>query len=93
MEDAPEITPVRSAHRIDESALEAYLHSQSAEFSGSLKVQQFEGGQSNPTYHLTVGGRPYVLRKKPSGEIFHAGPNNMSPPKEKGSNLFSLYSK
>ena len=56
MKDAPEITPVRSAHRLDESALEAYLHSQSAEFSGSLKVQQFEGGQSNPTYHLTVGG-------------------------------------
>ena len=39
MEDAPEVTPVRSAHRIDESALEAYLHSQSAEFSGSLKVK------------------------------------------------------
>ena len=69
MKDAPEITPVRSAHRLDESALEDYLHSQSAEFSGSLKVQQFEGGQSNPTYHLTVGGRPYVLRKKPPGEI------------------------
>ena len=69
MEDAPEVTPVRSAHRIDESALEAYLHSQSAEFSGSLKDQQFEGGQSNPTYHLTVGGKPYVLRKKNPGEI------------------------
>ena len=37
MKDAPEVTPVRSAHRIDESALEAYLHSQSAEFSGSLE--------------------------------------------------------
>ena len=69
MKNAPEITPVRSAHRLDESALEAYLHSQSVEFSGSLKVQQFEGGQSNPTYHLTLGGRPYVLRKKPPGEI------------------------
>ena len=38
MKDATEITTVRSAHRIDESALEAYLHSQSAEFSGSPKV-------------------------------------------------------
>ena len=38
MKYAPEITPVRSAHRIDESALEAYLHSLSAEFSGSPKV-------------------------------------------------------
>ncbi len=35
MKDVPEITPLRSAHRIDESALEAHLHSQSAEFSGS----------------------------------------------------------
>jgi aminoglycoside phosphotransferase (APT) family kinase protein len=69
VKDAPEITPVRSAHRFDESALEAYLHSQRAEFSGPLKVQQFEGGQSNPTYHLTIGGKNYVLRKKPPGEI------------------------
>ena len=38
MKDAPEINTVRSTHRIDVSALEAYLHSQSAEFSGSPKV-------------------------------------------------------
>ena len=38
MKDALEITTVRSAHRIDEPDLEAYLHSLSAEFSGSLKV-------------------------------------------------------
>ena len=38
MKNAPEITPVRSAHLIDESALEVYLNSLSAEFSGSPKV-------------------------------------------------------
>ena len=38
MKDAPEITNVRSEQSIVESALEAYLHSQSAEFSGSPKV-------------------------------------------------------
>ena len=36
MKDAPEVTLVRSAQRFDESALEAYLQSQSAEFSGSF---------------------------------------------------------
>ena len=31
---------------------------------------QFEGGQSNPTFHLTDGGgRMYVLRKKPPGKL------------------------
>ena len=38
MKDVPKITTVRSAHRIDESALEAYINSLSAEFSGSPKV-------------------------------------------------------
>ena len=38
MIDATEITTVQSAHRIDEFALETYLHSLSAEFSGSPKV-------------------------------------------------------
>jgi aminoglycoside phosphotransferase (APT) family kinase protein len=28
-------------------------------------VEQFKGGQSNPTFRLTVGGRRYVLRTKP----------------------------
>ncbi len=69
MKDAPEITPVRKAHQFDESALEAYLHSQNSEFNGPLEVKQFEGGQSNPTYRLSLGGKDYVMRKKPPGEI------------------------
>ncbi|MBF0276225.1 MAG: phosphotransferase family protein [SAR324 cluster bacterium] len=69
MMDTPEITPVRKAHQFDESALEAYLHSQNKVFYGPLQVRQFEGGQSNPTYRLSIGGRKYVLRKKPPGKI------------------------
>lgn len=30
-------------------------------------VEQFGGGQSNPTFLLTAGGKKYVLRKKPPG--------------------------
>ena len=61
--------PVRAAHRFDEAALERYLASHVAGFAGPLSVQQFGGGQSNPTFLLTAGGRRYVLRKKPPGQL------------------------
>jgi aminoglycoside phosphotransferase (APT) family kinase protein len=61
--------PVRAAHRFDEAALERYLASHVAGFGGPLSVQQFGGGQSNPTFLLTAGGRRYVLRKKPPGQL------------------------
>jgi len=32
-------------------------------------VKQFRGGQSNPTYYLTAGGKEYVLRRKPPGKL------------------------
>ena len=35
-----------------------------------MTVEQFKGGQSNPTYRLTDGaGRHYVLRRKPPGKL------------------------
>ncbi len=60
---------VREQHRFDVAALERYLRAHVAGFSGSLTVQQFRGGQSNPTYYLTAGGREYVLRRKPPGKL------------------------
>jgi aminoglycoside phosphotransferase (APT) family kinase protein len=38
-------------------------------FSGPLAVEQFKGGQSNPTYKLATPGRSYVLRRKPPGKL------------------------
>ena len=39
-------------------------------YRGPIRVLQFEGGQSNPTFHVTDGGgRMYVLRKKPPGKL------------------------
>ncbi|WP_337189594.1 phosphotransferase family protein [Aurantiacibacter rhizosphaerae] len=32
-------------------------------------VTKFSGGQSNPTYRISCGGRSYVLRRKPFGKI------------------------
>ena len=52
--------PVEERHRIDASALEKFLG-----FKIS-KIEQFKGGQSNPTYKINDR---YVLRRKPPGKL------------------------
>jgi aminoglycoside phosphotransferase (APT) family kinase protein len=69
MKTEASLTPVREAHRFDEDALDTYLKNSLQGYQGSLTVQQFEGGQSNPTFLLTAGGKKYVLRKKPPGKL------------------------
>jgi aminoglycoside phosphotransferase (APT) family kinase protein len=62
--------PVTDTHKIDEAGLARYLAANSLpDFAGGMQVQQFQGGQSNPTFALTAGGRRYVLRKKPPGKL------------------------
>ena len=63
------LTPVREVHRFDEDALNEYLKHHLDGYEGSLKVQQFEGGQSNPTFLLAADGTEYVMRKKPPGTL------------------------
>lgn len=60
---------VRSAHRFDAARLEAWMESEVEGFSGPLFVEQFRGGQSNPTYKLATPSRRYVLRRKPPGKL------------------------
>src|SRR5438270_812161 len=56
--------PVEERHRIDTGALEKYLSFRLA------RLEQFKGGQSNPTYLLTAAdGRRFVLRRKPPGKL------------------------
>jgi aminoglycoside phosphotransferase (APT) family kinase protein len=62
-------TPVREAHRFDEAALARWMTANVAGFAGPLTVEQFKGGQSNPTYRLVTPGRSYVLRRKPPGKL------------------------
>ena len=57
--------PVQERHRFDVAALETYLRGRIEGYSGPLAVEQFKGGQSNPTYRLAAGGRRYVMRSKP----------------------------
>ena len=38
--------------------------------SGNIeKIEQFKGGQSNPTYKITTENNAYVLRRKPPGKL------------------------
>ena len=57
--------PVQERHRFDVGALERHLRSHIEGFSGPLSVEQFKGGQSNPTYLLRSADARYVLRAKP----------------------------
>lgn len=62
-------TEVKERHKFDEAKLEKYLVEQIPDFQGPLKVEQFKGGQSNPTFKLTAGDRQFVMRRKPPGKI------------------------
>jgi aminoglycoside phosphotransferase (APT) family kinase protein len=61
--------PVRAAHRFDEQALDRWMAANVADYAGPLGVEQFSGGQSNPTYRLRTPGGDYVLRRKPPGQL------------------------
>jgi aminoglycoside phosphotransferase (APT) family kinase protein len=56
---------VAESHAFDVAALEAHLQREMPGFAGPLTVEQFKGGQSNPTYKLITPARAYVMRTKP----------------------------
>lgn len=64
------LVEVRESQKFDEAALTRYLEDNLSAISGPLKIHQFKGGQSNPTFHLeTEAGKEFVLRKKPKGKL------------------------
>lgn len=60
---------VRPQHAFDEGALLAWMQANVAGFAGPLTVEQFKGGQSNPTFRLRTPGGDYVMRRKPAGPL------------------------
>src|SRR5262245_1074902 len=62
-------TAVRAGYAFDAEALAAWMASNVDGFAGPLKVEQFRGGQSNPTYKLISATDSYVLRRKPPGVL------------------------
>ena len=62
--------PVSDQQRFDEASLGRWLHAHLPGFAGLDRIEQFRGGQSNPTFLLTAAdGSQYVLRKKPAGAL------------------------
>ena len=57
--------PLTEGQALDLPSLQAYLVRHLPGFQGPLRVEQFKGGQSNPTYLLTTPGTRYVMRSKP----------------------------
>ena len=60
---------VREAHRFDAASLAAWMAENVDGYAGPLTIEQFKGGQSNPTYKLVTPTRSYVLRRKPPGAL------------------------
>ncbi len=65
MEQYSGTQPVATSHAFDVGRLQTYLEGTLPSFVGPLTVEQFKGGQSNPTYQLVTPGASYVLRSKP----------------------------
>src|SRR5687767_13452779 len=61
--------PVTERQRFDVAALEAWMRANVESFQGPVTVEQFRGGQSNPTFRITTPGRRYVMRRKPAGKL------------------------
>jgi aminoglycoside phosphotransferase (APT) family kinase protein len=57
------------AHPFDTGALAAYLRANVDPGIGDLVVEEYQGGQSNPTYRVSAGDARYVLRRKPPGKL------------------------
>jgi aminoglycoside phosphotransferase (APT) family kinase protein len=57
--------PMADSHAFDVAALAVHLQQHLPGFDGPLTVEQFKGGQSNPTYKLLTPGHAWVMRSKP----------------------------
>ena len=57
---------VADRQKVDLDALANYMRQHVEGYKGELSIEQFKGGQSNPTFKLTAGNQQYVLRTKPA---------------------------
>jgi aminoglycoside phosphotransferase (APT) family kinase protein len=60
---------VREGQGFDEARLAEWMEGNVDGYRGPLRVLQFKGGQSNPTYKLITPNMAYVLRRKPPGQL------------------------
>jgi hypothetical protein len=60
---------VRSGLELDVERLDTWMRNNVADYAGPIRLEQFKGGQSNPTYKIITQNNAYVLRRKPPGKL------------------------
>ena len=60
---------VTPQHAFDTGRLAQWMRQHVDGFKGDLAVEQFKGGQSNPTFLIRADGKGYVMRRKPPGKL------------------------
>ena len=60
---------VLERHQFDVAKLKEYMHENVDGFEGEIEIEEFKGGQSNPTYKVISPKQSYVLRRKPPGKL------------------------
>ncbi len=60
---------VSERHLIDQVNLQTYLNENLENFGEISSIEEFIGGQSNPTYLIKTPSKSYVLRRKPPGKL------------------------
>jgi aminoglycoside phosphotransferase (APT) family kinase protein len=63
------LRPPPAQHAFDTSRLADWMRTRIQDFQGPIEVQQFAGGQSNPTFLVQSASHRYVLRRKPPGKL------------------------
>ena len=66
---AATLRQVPAQHAFDTARLSAWMQTHIDGYAGPVEVQQFSGGQSNPTFLVQSRSGPYVLRRKPPGKL------------------------
>jgi len=67
---APGDTPRRgSGGEFDAASLERWLRPRLEGAAGAFALERAAGGQSNPTFFVTIGDLRLVMRKKPAGDV------------------------
>ncbi|MEP6884741.1 MAG: phosphotransferase [Gammaproteobacteria bacterium] len=61
--------PPPDHHAFDTARLASWMQAHVQGFTGSVEVNQFSGGQSNPTFLVQSATHRYVLRRKPPGKL------------------------
>jgi aminoglycoside phosphotransferase (APT) family kinase protein len=63
------MTMSNGKNQLDLNRLAPYLEEHIPGFEAPVTAEKFAGGQSNPTFLLHAGGKRYVLRRQPPGEL------------------------